>query len=231
MPRPHDSTTLRTFGRRKGHRLSPRKQALVDTMLPRLRIDWGVPASAPFSGLFPRPVKAVALEIGFGAGEHLACQAAAHADWGFLGCEVYLNGVAALLARIEEAGLDNIRIYDEDVRDLLEWLPAASLDRVFVLFPDPWPKKRHHKRRLISEQTLFQLARAMRRGAELRVASDIPDYIRTSLLAARAGGAFDWRARSPRDWRARPSGWPETRYERKALRDGRSCCYLTFVRR
>lgn len=231
MPRPHDPNTLRTYGRRKGHRLSNRKQALVYDMLPRLRIDTAAPAPVPLSRLFPRPVTAIALEIGFGAGEHLAWHAAAHTDWGFIGSEVYLNGVAALLARVEEAGLDNIRIHDEDARDLLEWFPAGSLDRVFVLFPDPWPKKRHHKRRLISEETLDRLARAMRRGGELRVASDIPDYIRTSLVAARADGAFEWRASGPGDWRTRPAGWPGTRYERKARREGRSCCYLTFVRR
>lgn len=230
MPRSHDPTTLRTYGRRKGHGLSGRKQALVDNLLPRLRLDTSVEVSVPLSLLFSGVIRAVALEIGFGAGEHLAWQAANHADWGFIGCEVYINGTAALLARIEEAGLDNVRIYDEDARDLLAWLPAASLDRVFVLFPDPWPKKRHHKRRLISAETLDGLARTMRRGAELRIASDIPDYIRTSLLAARAGYAFEWLASSPRDWRKRPAGWPETRYERKARLEGRPCSYLTFVR-
>lgn len=231
MPRSHDRMTLRTYGRRKGHGLSDRRQALVDNLLPRLRLDTAVAAPASLSALFPCRVSAVALEIGFGAGEHIAWQAANHADWGFIGCEVYLNGTAALLGRIDEAGLDNIRIHDEDARDLLAWLPKASLDRVFVLFPDPWPKKRHHKRRLISAETLDGLARAMRQGAELRVASDIPDYIRTSLLAARAANAFAWQAKSPRDWRNRPPGWPETRYEQKATREGRPCSYLTFVRR
>lgn len=231
MPRPHHRTTLRTYGRRKGHGLSDRKRALVDKLLPRLRLDTNLEAPVPLSSLFSDSTRAVALEIGFGAGEHLAWQAANHGDWGFIGCEVYINGTAALLARIEEAGLDNVRIYDEDARDLLAWLPAGSLDRVFVLFPDPWPKKRHHKRRLISTETLDRLARAMRRGAELRIASDIPDYIRTSLLAARAGHAFEWLASNPRDWRNRPPGWPETRYERKARLEGRPCCYLTFMRR
>lgn len=231
MPRSHDPTTLRTYGRRKGHGLSGRKQALVDDLLPRLRLDVSVEAPVPLSPLFSGSIKAVALEIGFGAGEHLAWQAANRADWGFIGCEVYINGTAALLTRVDEAGLDNIRIYDGDARDLLAWLPAASLDRVFVLFPDPWPKKRHHKRRLISVETLDGLARAMRPGAELRIASDIPDYIRTSLLAARAGHTFEWLAGNPGDWRNRPADWPETRYERKALLEGRPCNYLTFARR
>jgi tRNA (guanine-N7-)-methyltransferase len=231
MPRPPQPDALRTYGRRKGHRLSARKQALLDTLLPRLRLGLDTAPPADLATVFDVPVTAVALEIGFGAGEHLAWQAAHHPDCGFIGCEVYINGVAALLAHIEEASLDNIRIHDGDARALLAWLPDAAIARAYVLFPDPWPKKRHHKRRLISPETLAELARVMKPGAELRIASDIPDYVRTSLLAARQSGAFAWTAEGPSDWRQRPPDWPQTRYERKAVREGRRCSYLTFARR
>jgi tRNA (guanine-N7-)-methyltransferase len=231
MSSPDRSDSLRTFGRRKGHALSARKQALLEGLLPRLRIDLKGPPPARLGALFAPPATKVALEIGFGAGEHLASQASAHPDWGFIGCEVFINGVAALLAQIEERGLENVRIHDGDARELLGWLPDASLNRVFILFPDPWPKKRHHKRRLVSLETLGELARVMRPGAQLRIASDIPDYIRTSLAATRRVGAFEWTATGPSDWRERSADWPQTRYERKALREGRTPRYLTFVRR
>ena len=231
MPATQDANQLRTYGRRKGHRLSPRKQRLVDELLPRLRIGIAAPPPESLAGMFPRMTETIALEIGFGAGEHLGAQAAAHPNRGFIGCEVYVNGVAALLARIDDGGLDNIRIHDGDARELLEWLPPGVLDQVFILFPDPWPKKRHHKRRLISHATLSQLARTMRPGAEMRIASDIPDYVRAALVVIAKTGAFEWTARSAADWRMRPAGWIGTRYERKALREGRRCCYLTFTRR
>jgi tRNA (guanine-N7-)-methyltransferase len=221
---------LRTYGRRKGPRLSARKQTLLDGLLPRLRLDLDAPPPIPLTGLFDPPVESVALEIGFGAGEHLVQQASAYPACGFIGCEVYVNGVAALLGQIEEAGLRNIRVHDGDARPVLDWLPEAALSRVFVLFPDPWPKKRHYKRRLISPETLARLARVMRRGAELRIASDIPDYVRTALAAARESGDFEWRAERPSDWRVRPDDWPQTRYERKALAAGRTCSYLSFIR-
>ena len=132
---------------------------------------------------------------------------------------------------IDEKGLANIRLHDADARTLLSWLPDSSVDRVFVLFPDPWPKKRHHKRRLVSRDTLAALARIMTPGAELRIASDIPDYIRTALFEVRRSGGFEWSAESAKDWRDRPADWPETRYESKARREGRRCSYLSFVRR
>ncbi|RMF09350.1 MAG: tRNA (guanosine(46)-N7)-methyltransferase TrmB [Alphaproteobacteria bacterium] len=224
----------RTFGRRKGHRLSPRKQALLDHLLPRLRIDLTRPAPEPLGALFEgacAPDAPVALEIGFGAGEHLLWQAQAQPDWGFIGCEVYVNGVTALLSGIEAAGVNNIRIHDEDARALLGWLPDACLERVFILFPDPWPKKRHAKRRLVNEALLGELARVMRPGAELRIASDIGDYVRTTLLALQKVPAFEWLAAAASDWRQRPADWPQTRYERKALREGRKPVYLRLRRR
>ncbi|MGI9384058.1 MAG: tRNA (guanine(46)-N(7))-methyltransferase TrmB [Methyloligellaceae bacterium] len=220
----------RIYGRRKGHRLSPRQQQLIADDLPALRLDVARPAPQPLRVLFSPPVRDVWLEIGFGAGEHLAWQANAHAEVGVIGCEPFVNGVAKLLVQITERGLRNVRIFDEEVHALLSWLPECSLGRIFVLFPDPWPKKRHHKRRLLSPPTLDALARLMRPGAELRVATDIGDYARFTLISARRAGHFTWMATRAADWRERPADWPETRYERKAAREGRRACYLRFVR-
>ena len=220
-----------TYGRRKGHRLSARKQSLLETLLPGLRLDLEHAAPDPLTRLFDAPVRDVSLEIGFGAGEHLAWRAGSEPDRGFIGCEPFINGVASLLGRIEGSDTGNIRLHDGDARAVLDWLPERSLARVFVLFPDPWPKARHRKRRLIEPETLGRLARVMQSGARLRVASDIGDYVRTTLLAIRGSPDFEWTARGPRDWRERPADWLETRYERKALREGRRCTYLSFERR
>lgn len=221
---------LRTYGRRKGHRLSPRKTRLMDELLPRLRLDLEAPPPASLANLFARPVSQIWLEIGFGAGEHLAWQAAANPDIGFIGCEPFINGVAALLGEIDTDGLANIRIWDGDAREVLDWLGDASLDRVFILYPDPWPKTRHHKRRLISPQTLDALARVMKPRAQLRIGSDIDDYVRAMLEAIFASGHFEWLAERPADWRTRPPDWPQTRYEKKALREGRKGHSLIFRR-
>jgi tRNA (guanine-N7-)-methyltransferase len=216
-------------GRRVGHRLRPRQQHLVDALLPHLRIDVDGGAVEPRS-LFRPQARCVWLEIGFGGGEHLAWQAAANPDVGIIGCEPFVNGVAKLLAEIEDRGLANVRIHDGDVRDLLDVLAPASIDRVFLLYPDPWPKARHRKRRLITAGTVERLARIMTDGAELRIASDIPDYVRWTLVHILRDGWFDWTARRPADWRHRPPDWPPTRYERKALDSGRVPAYLTFIR-
>jgi tRNA (guanine-N7-)-methyltransferase len=170
------------------------------------------------------------LEIGFGGGEHLAWQAAANPDVGIIGCEPFVNGVAKLLAEIEDRDLANVRIHDGDARDLLDLLAPASLDRVFLLYPDPWPKARHRKRRLITAGTVERLARVMTDGAELRIASDIPDYVRWTLVHILSDGRFDWTARRPDDWRHRPTDWPRTRYESKALHSGRVPAYLKIIR-
>ena len=228
---PDENKTIRTYGRRKGHTLSPRKQRLVDELLPGLRLDLSAPAPAPLTNLFPVPVTGIWLEIGFGGGEHLAWQGEANPDTGFIGCEPFINGVAKLLTEIDERNLANIRIWDDDARDVFDWLSDASLDGVFVLFPDPWPKTRHHKRRLISTATLATLARLMKPGAELRIASDIGDYVRASLEALLASDAFEWQAERPGDWRVRPADWPPTRYEKKALREGRKGHFLIFRKR
>lgn len=230
MARVGDRKTIRTYGRRKGHRLSARKQRLVDETLPPLRLAMHASAPAPLTGLFCVPVSQVWLEIGFGAGEHLAWQAEANPGVGIIGCEPYLNGVAALLASIEERSFENIRIWDGDAREVLDWLPDTSISRVFVLHPDPWPKARHHKRRLVSPETLEVFARVMVAGAELRVATDIGDYARSSLEAVQASGSFVWTAECAGDWRAPLPDWPPTRYERKAKQQGRAPIYLRFLR-
>ncbi len=220
-------------GRRRGRRLRAGRQALVTDLLPRLALD---PETLPadLRRCFGRPVRAVWLEIGFGGGEHLAAQAAAHPDIGFIGCEPYINGVARLLADIDaaqaERPLDNIRILADDARRLLERVPAAALERVFVLFPDPWPKKRHHRRRFLAPAQLDLLARAMAPGAELRVATDHTGYLRSILQHCAGHPLFRWRAQGAADWRVPPADWIQTRYEEKALAHGDACFYLRFRR-
>jgi tRNA (guanine-N7-)-methyltransferase len=184
----------------------------------------------PFESRPAAPYRAVWLEVGFGAGEHLVAQAQAHPDIAFIGCEPFLNGVAAALARIDRGELDNLRIYDDDARVLLDHLAPGSLGRVFVLFPDPWPKARHARRRFISAATLDALARVMAEGAELRFATDDPVCLRWALSALISHPDFAWAARSPADWRQRPADQPPTRYEQKARAKGAAPVFLVFVR-
>ena len=200
-------------------------------MLPALRIELPEAGSFDPRGLFGPDLDAVWLEVGFGAGEHLAAQAAADPRRGVIGCEVFENGIVKLLAEISRRGLGNIRLFIDDARLLIAALPEASLDRAFILFPDPWPKLRHHKRRIVSAATLDGLARALRDGAELRLATDDRDYLRWMLEHATAHPAFEWLARRPQDWRERPADWPPTRYEQKALAAGRQPVFLRFRRR
>ncbi len=220
----------RSFGRRKGHKLSPRQSLLVDALLPRLQPDLSRPPPEPLTKLFNAAVQEVWLEIGFGAGEHLIWQARTSRRAGLLGCEPYINGVAKVLAGIEDEDLRNVAVHPDDARDLLAWLPEASISRAFILFPDPWPKRRHRKRRFLREEAIAELARVMPPGAELRFATDIGDYARTALLAFRREGSFDWMAERPADWRERPEDWPQTRYEQKAIEAGRACAYFRFCR-
>jgi tRNA (guanine-N7-)-methyltransferase len=224
------STELRSFGRRRGRRLSARQQRLLDEVLPRLAIDIAGPRPQSIAQLFATEPSEVWLEIGFGGGEHLLWQARANPSVGIIGCEVFEDGLVKALSAIEDDAVANIRLGTGDARELLRWLPAGSLRRVFILFPDPWPKKRHVKRRLINRALLDQLARVMQPGAELRIATDIGDYLRTILLAARGHPAFAWQAQAPQDWRVRGADWPETRYEAKARREGRTSCFLRFLR-
>ena len=219
-------------GRRKGRPLRPRRATLVETLLPTLELTVAGDSREPVdpAGWFLPPVAEIWLEIGFGAGEHLAWQARHHPEIGFVGCEPFLNGVARLLSDIDACGLTNIRIFRDDARMLIARLADASIARAFVLFPDPWPKMRHHKRRIIGPATMPQLARVLRDGAELRVATDVADYQGWILQYVLAGGAFRWPARRPSDWRERPADWPATRYETKAAEAGRHAAFFRFTR-
>jgi tRNA (guanine-N7-)-methyltransferase len=219
---------LRSFGRRRGRGLSARQQALLDDLLPRLRLDLSATAPQP---LFPAPVTEVWLEIGFGGAEHLVWQARHNPHAGLIGCEVFEDGIVKALAGVEEHSLANVRIADTDAREVLRWLPRGALARAIILFPDPWPKKRHVKRRLVNRALLDLLADALAPGAELRLATDIGDYARTMLLALKGHPGFAWEAAGPEDWRRRPPDWPPTRYEGKALQEGRRPYYLSFRRR
>jgi len=196
-----------------------------------LRIDVPEHGSLDPHGLFPAPPAELWLEIGFGAGEHLAEQATAHPDIGFLGAEVFENGVVKLLAEVQRRDLRNVRVLVDDARLLLAALPDSCLGRVFILFPDPWPKQRHHKRRMVSPSTLDQLARTMKTGAELRLATDDVGYLRAMLELVPLHPAFAWQAQGPTDWLRRQPDWPPTRYEAKALAAGRIPHFLRFTRR
>jgi tRNA (guanine-N7-)-methyltransferase len=171
------------------------------------------------------------LEIGFGGGEHLAWQAAAHPAVGCIGCEAYVNGIAKLLAAVQDNGLDNVRIHDGDARELVADLGDATIGRIFLLFPDPWPKRRHHKRRIVTPIMLGEFHRILKPGGTWRFASDSREYVAWTLMHVRAHGGFEWLAETPRDWRERPADWPETRYEAKARAQGRKPVFLTFKRR
>lgn len=219
----------RIYGRRQSHRIRPTRKRLLEERLPDLQIripedgspiQLGEVQSARCSQHW--------LEVGFGGGEHLATQALANPDVTLIGCEPYVNGVARLLSLIEDA--DNVRVVIDDARLLLKALPAASIERVFVLFPDPWPKARHHKRRIVNPETLADMARILKPGGELRLATDIMSYARPMLAAALADGRFDWQAERPADWCERPDDWPATRYEEKALQAGRSPVFFRFRR-
>lgn len=222
----------RLHGRRKGHRLRPAQQRAFAELLPKLRIV--LPGEgetlAPHALFDPRP-RATWLEIGFGAGEHLAWQAAHHPDVGILGAEVFQDGIAKLLRRVEDDDLRNVRIHHGDGRDLIDALPAASIERAFILFPDPWPKARHHKRRFVQQGQLDALARVLVDGGELRLATDDPGYQRWMTVELTRHPAFAWTAERAADWRERGPDWPATRYEMKALGQGRRPVYLRYRRR
>ena len=219
----------RLYGRRQDKGLKPRQARLMTELLPSVSTPNPEAGRIDPLALFPG-AREIWLEVGFGGGEHLAWQAAQNPDVGLIGAEPFVNGVAKLLAQIDDAGLENIRIRHGDARPLIEALDDASLARIFVLHPDPWPKKRHHKRRMVSPWFFAEAARLLRSGGELRIASDIPDYIRWTLMHAQSAPDFEWMAACADDWRSRPADWPQTRYEAKALREGRTPCYLSFRR-
>jgi len=212
---------LRSFGRRKGRSLRTHAQELVDDLLPKLSIS--IPQAQSL-----KPQAQNWLEIGFGGGEHLAHQAALHPEVNFIGCEPYMNGVASALSHIEEQKLTNIRIYNDDARDLINNLPDNSLEKVFILYPDPWAKTRHNKRRIVSSELLDSLARVMKSGAELRLATDSADYATWMLERLLPHPAFKWQAKTCADWLNPPPDWISTRYEQKALAGIPT--YLNFTR-
>jgi tRNA (guanine-N7-)-methyltransferase len=217
-----DARDLRSYGRRRGRARSRRQQDLWLRVLPQV-------AFAPET-LSQHAASETWLEIGFGGGEHLVWQATHHPHTRFVGCEPFEDGVVKVLDAIESRDITNIRLWPDDARPLLRALPAASIGRVFILFPDPWPKARHQKRRLVSPETIEELARVMRPRAELRIGTDIGSYAAAILQAVQGHRAFIWACESPSDWRLRPEDWPGTRYEAKALAAGRRCYYFRFRR-
>ena len=230
MPAPMPLQNKRIlYGRRQGHKLHPRQQGLVDDLLPKLQPDLTA-ANGP-QDWFQTPKAHYALEVGFGGGEHVAARAKAAPETGFIACEPFINGVAKLLIEIDENSLANIVVHNDDARDVMAALPDQCLDQAYVLYPDPWPKKRHNKRRFINHENLEALFRILKPGAGFLVASDIADYLDWTLIHMRAHGGFDWQAQSAADWLDAPEGWPGTRYEAKAIRQGRRPGYLTFARR
>ena len=221
----------RVYGRRRGRPLRQGRRLLTASRLPQLAITLPQAGALDPKNLFPTPPASVWIEIGFGAGEHLAAQAEQDRTIGFIGCEVFENGIARLLGEIARRDLDNIRIFADDARLLLDCLAPASIGRVFILFPDPWPKQRHHKRRLVAPATLDRLASVMQPGAELRLATDDRGYLVWMLEHVTAHPDFAWAARTPADWRERAPDWPATRYEEKARAAGRMPVFLRFIRR
>ncbi len=221
------------YGRFKGKAMRPLQEQMLDEDLPRLSpgaVGWEenpdrieLDLSDFLQG---RPLW---LEIGFGGGEHLAHMAATYPDVGIIGCEPYLNGVAMTLGKLRKAGVDNVRIHPGDARHLFDVLPAGSVAKAFLNYPDPWPKARHHRRRFVTAEHLAPLHGCMAEGAEFRVATDIPDYVRQTMAEVPLAG-FEWLAEGPEDWRAPWGDWISTRYEQKALREGRVPHYMTFRR-
>jgi tRNA (guanine-N7-)-methyltransferase len=218
-------------GRRRGRALRPGQESLLNELLPQVAL--GIPAVGRIrpKDLFGPGRASIWLEIGFGSGEHLALQALTHPQIGLIGCEIFENGVVKLLAYIARWHLDNIRVFTDDARLLIGALPPASIDRVFILFPDPWPKRRHKKRRLLTGDTLDGLATIMPGGAELRLATDDQDYLCWMRERVTNHPDFEWLARRPQDCRVRPPDWPPTRYEEKARAAGRPTGFLRFRRR
>lgn len=222
----NDPTTIRRlYGRRQGHKLRAGQAALVEELLPEV----AVPETGPLDvrALFgdDRPLE---LEIGFGAGEHLAAQAEAHPERGYIGCEPFLNGVVGALGHIRDRALANVRLHMGDALTVLERLPDTSLTRVYLLHPDPWPKARHAKRRMVNPGPLDVIATKLVPGGEFRLGTDDPTYCRWAMMVMNARRDFEWQAREPRDFLERPADWPETRYERKARRQGHEVWYFRY---
>jgi tRNA (guanine-N7-)-methyltransferase len=225
-PRPHGSF----FGRRKGHKLRAHQADLIEHLLPRLALDIGTPCPPDLSEMFDRPLEAVRLEIGFGGGEHLIAEARAFPDTGFVGCEPYVNGMAKILTQIEAHNVGNIRLFAGDAAELLGWLPPHSLKRIDLIHPDPWPKRRHWKRRFVQDATVAAMARALEPEGEFRFVSDIDDYCAWTLAHLSRSPDFTWTAERADDWLKPWADYTMTRYGAKAEREGRRAAYLRFRR-
>ena len=217
----------RLYGRRQGHKLRTGQAALVEELLPQVAVPDTGPLDAATLFGNDRPLH---LEIGFGAGEHLAGQAAAHPDAGFIGCEPFLNGVVGALGQIRDGDLANVRLHMGDALEVVERLPDAALERVYLLHPDPWPKARHAKRRMMNHGPLDAIAAKLRPGGEFRLGTDDPTYCRWSMMVMNQRRDFTWLAQTPQDFLTRPDDWPETRYERKARRQGHEVWYFRYIR-
>lgn len=216
------------FGRRKGHKLRNHQADLIANLLPRLVLDISQPSPPDLGSLFDRPVIAKRLEIGFGGGEHLIAEALAHPDVGFIGCEPYVNGMAKILTQIEEHNISNLRLFAGDAAELLAWAPQASFARIDLIHPDPWPKRRHWKRRFVQDATIAAMSRVLSANGEFRFVSDIDDYCAWTLAHMARSKDFSWTAERADDWRMPWAGYTMTRYGRKAEREGRRAAYLTF---
>jgi tRNA (guanine-N7-)-methyltransferase len=218
------------FGRRKGHRLRIHQADLIEHLLPHLSIDIGGPGPPDLAMLFEPKVEAVRLEIGFGGGEHLVAEARAYPQVGFIGCEPYVNGMAKILGQIETHNIGNIKLFAGDAAELLAWAPANSLERIDLIHPDPWPKRRHWKRRFVQDLTVAAMARVLKPRGEFRFVCDIDDYAAWALKHLVRAPDFVWLAEQASDWRLPWPGYTMTRYGRKAMREGRRAAYLRFRR-
>ncbi|MEM1317342.1 MAG: tRNA (guanosine(46)-N7)-methyltransferase TrmB [Pseudomonadota bacterium] len=218
------------YGRRKGPPLHGRKAQFMDELLPQLALDLSKPAPADLSGLFLHTPTIIKMEIGFGGGEHLAGQAKAEPNTGFVGIEPFVNGMAKMLGQITDHDLQNVRLHDDDAVQVLDWLPDECLDRVDLLYPDPWPKVRHWKRRFVGQANLERIHRVLKPGGMFRFASDIDTYVNWTLQHVHRHGKLQWLAETASDWNDPWDGWTRTRYEAKAVREGRVPCYLRFVK-
>ena len=222
---------LASFGRRKNRVLGAQNQERMDSVLPKFSISLETNGALDPAGLFNFVPRAVWLEIGFGGGEHLANMALVHKDTGFIGCEPFINGIAKLLEQMADGTHENIRIFNDDARLLMQELPDASIEKVFILYPDPWPKIRHHKRRIISAALLNELARIITPGGGVQIASDHGDYLVWIFQHFMANPSFVWQAETKADWETPPEHWVKTRYEQKNLAEASRPTYLYFIRR
>jgi tRNA (guanine-N7-)-methyltransferase len=218
------------FGRRKGHKLRAHQADLIDHLLPRLALDISGPRPSDLTELFDPQAEAVRLEIGFGGGEHLIAEALAFPDTGFIGCEPYVNGMAKILTQIKAHNIGNIRLFAGDGTELLAWAPSQSLERIDLIHPDPWPKRRHWKRRFVQDATVAAMARVLQPDGEFRFVSDIDDYCAWTLAHLLRSPDFAWTAERAADWQRPWADYTMTRYGAKAEREGRVAAYLRFRR-